>query len=267
MKDRVYMAIAFLGFIILCVVFVFNYEGDKLDGLNTYDMGVGYYIPHDMQKNNSGNADELYQQLVGSRKLTCPLTRMAYSSNSTEFTMIYTSTEKSFYGNECYFLNRGEIGLSDLLTRDNLSLLGSISNDSIKFSDLCITSDKCEIVAPFNFKFANNNTDNGNDIVIVNNLGNCRITFTNVTNWYCAGLIGTSMETGSGTEENSNSWEDHDSYHQSIIGSSRNAVVTSGQARQVIGYGNPDTTVCIESKRDDNTWVPITIDMWVQSYK
>lgn len=108
------------------------------------------------------------------------------------------------------------------------------------------------IVAPFNFRFVNINTTSTNSegktsIIITNTKGNCRITFSNVLNWFCAGEY-----------DDTSIWKEHGVSHNTIIGYTENAEVKGGQAGYIIGYATKDTNVVIE-KYEEGSWLKMSL--------
>lgn len=259
MKDKLYMVLAFIGIIILATVYWFN--RDTTNSEVAFDIIDSYYIPMDQAISNDTAANELFDEMIGNRRVQCPITEPTMSSELIYF-QTFTSYEKSKYGVQTYFINNGATTLfNNYINNTDIEGLPAETktsfnkNESVTFEEINATADVIEIVAPFKFTFLNNNTDIGNSIIIVNSKGNCKITFDNVTNWFCAGIYGTSMENGSGTYSNGTSWENHQGNHLTIIGSSRNSKVSGGVAGNVIGYGNKETTITIHIKDASGNWV------------
>lgn len=260
MKDKLYMVLAFAGIIILSIVFWFNRDTTK--GEVAFDIIDSYYVPVDQAINNAYSANELYNEMTGSRKVQCPTTEPMACSNPIYLSDLFSSFEKSKYGVQTYFVDDEATTLFDNYIKntdiEGLSAETNIAfnkNESVTFEEINATADVIEIVAPFKFTFLNNNTDIGKSIVIVNSKGNCKIEFDNITNWFCAGIYGTEMENGSGTYTDGTSWEEHQGKHLTIIGASRNSKVSGGQAGYVIGYGNDKTTITVYNKDTAGNWV------------
>lgn len=259
MKDKLYMVLAFIGIIILATVYWFN--RDTTNSEVVFDIIDSYYVPIDQAISNDTAANELFDEMIGNRRVQCPITEPTMTSRPIYFGT-FTSYEKSKYGVQTYFIDdeattlfNNYINSTDIEGLPTEIKTSFNKNESVTFEDINATADVIEIVAPFKFTFLNNNTDIGNSIVIVNSKGNCKITFDNVTNWFCAGIYGTTMESGSGTYSNGTSWEQHQGNHLTIIGSSRNSKVGGGVAGNVIGYGNEETTITIHIKDDSGNWV------------
>lgn len=273
MSDRFYTVLAFIGFIILCVIYVFNVNPERYT--NTFNVG-DYYAPNSV--NSAQNAAEIYQDLSGGRRVTCPQIELKMSDNDISYLSgIYLSTEVNKYNNICFFINFNDLGVDNTVVTksgfiDELNLIDSAVNNKkgvlignlIKdFSES--TTPNMEIVAPFKFIFNNiNTTDLNNKIEIINSSGNCMITFENVVNWFCAGGPGTESENNENTDIIPEDWNNHQ--HNSIIGNSANAVVTGGQAGQVIGYANASTKVTIYCRDTaSSSWEEISIKDWLNS--
>lgn len=265
MKDRIYLALAFIGFIVIAIVTVKNYDvsqDEKEFGVDTY------YIPQEV-KSRTDNSVELYQQMVGNRKLTCPQPDMTKTTSSTHnLSTLYGNSFENEYAAKTIFVTMDVTGsTSSNLTDKSMVLadMGVVQIDpartasSFRLGDLWDISDGTyvELIAPFNFLFGNVNTTSGTEIVICNNRNNCKITFTNVANWYCAGTVGTTQVTTNGTGEDATAWVDHINNHHTIVGATSNAKVSGGSTKDVIGYASADTIVTIE-RYQDNAWTTIS---------
>ena len=265
MKDRVYLTLALIGFVILAVFVVKNYDikqDDKVFGVDTY------YIPQEVKSKTDSSID-LVQQMTGARRLTCPQVDMVKTSD--QVFNVSTLTGNNYtnaFGAKVMFITLPGAGVesgANLKDGDalnvSLNTKGSLPGAStFTMGDVWDFTDKdyVELIAPFNFSFNNVNTTDGENIIIVNTKGNCRITFGNVANWFCAGTPGTTQVTSSGKEDNVTQWEDHINNHHTVIGATTNASVSGGSARDLIGYAKADTTVTIE-KYDNNSWVLISL--------
>ena len=270
MSDRKYTILAFLGFILLCVIYVFNVNPDRYT--NTFMVG-DYYAPDSVS--SAASANKIYEELAGGRQVACPQTEMVMSSENIAYiTGIYLQSETNKYNNTCFFLTFDDIGMDnsvvskqDYITKLNLKATNIENATALSLSSIVnnINDDYVEIVAPFKFIFNNvNTTDGNNKLEIINSAGNCMIVFEDVANWFCAGTPGTE----SNNNENSNTipedWPNHQ--HNTIIGNSANAVVAGGQAGQVIGYATSNTRVSIYYKNDSGEeWKPMTIKDWLLS--
>lgn len=260
MKDKLYMVLAFIGIIILAIVYWFN--RDTTNSEVAFDIIDSYYVPVDQAISNDTAANELYDEMIGNRGVQCPVTSPLACAEPIYLSDLFPGYEKSKYGVQTYFVDDEATGLfngyireADMEGLDDDVKAAFHTNEAIKFEDIKATSDVMEIVAPFKFTFLNNNTDVGNSINIVNSKGNCKIEFDNVTNWFCAGIYGTEMESGSGTYTDGTSWEEHQGNHLTIIGASRNSKVSGGQAGYVIGYGNAETTITVYNKDTAGNWI------------
>ena len=265
MKDRVYLTLALIGFVILAVFVVKNYDIKQDEKV----FGIGeYYIPQEVKRKTDSSID-LVRQMTGARRLTCPRTDMVKTSD--QVFNVSTLTGNNYdntYGVKVMFVtlvgagveSGGNLKDGDALNK-SLNMKGSLPGaGTFTMGDVWDFEDKdyIELVAPFNFVFNNVNTTDGENIVIVNTKRNCRITFGNVANWFCAGTPGTTQVTSSGKEDNVTQWEDHINNHHTVIGNTTNASVSGGSARDLIGYAKANTTVTIE-KYDSNTWVPMSL--------
>ena len=77
MKDKVYLTLALIGFVILAIFVVKNYDikqDDKVFGVDTY------YIPQEVKSKTDSSID-LAQQMSGARRLTCPQTDIVKTSD------------------------------------------------------------------------------------------------------------------------------------------------------------------------------------------
>jgi hypothetical protein len=277
MKDRVYLTLAFIGFVILAIVVVNNYDitqDQKEFGVNTY------YVPSTVKSKTDSSID-LAEQMQGSRKLTCPQVDMVKTSATTfNLSTLYGNLYQNAFGAKTMFVTAAAVG-ADTLNLANGSSATEIVNvlnvqqaakfrdtkGSVRLGDIWDLSDieYIELIAPFNFLFGSVNTTDGSKIVIMNTSGTCRITFNNVANWYCAGTVGTTQTTTSGKSDgNVTSWEDHLNNHHTVIGSTSNAKVSGGSVKDVIGYATADTEVLIE-KYSSNSWESITLYEFVSS--
>lgn len=265
MKDRIYLALAFIGFIVIAIVTVKNYDisqDDKEFGVDTY------YIPQEV-KSRTDSSVELYQQMVGNRKLTCPQPDMIKTTSPTHnLATLYGNSFENEYAAKTIFVTMDTTGSTTANLSDKSTVLGDAgvvqvdtarTASSFRLGDLWSIEDGAyvELIAPFNFLFGNVNTTDGSTIVIINNRNNCKITFTNVANWYCAGAVGTTQVTTNGTGDGATSWEDHVNNHHTIIGATSNAKVSGGSAKDVIGYATSETIVTIERYKD-NAWGTIS---------
>lgn len=265
MKDKVYLTLALIGFIILAVFVVKNYDIKQDD--KVFSIGE-YYIPQEVKRKTDSSID-LVRQMTGARRLTCPQTDMVKTSD--QVFNVSTLTGNNYdnaYGAKVMFITLVGAGVesgANLKDGDALSKSLNTKGDlpganTFTIGDVWDLEDKdyIELVAPFTFTFNNVNTTDGENIVIVNTKGNCRITFGNVANWFCAGTPGTTQVTTSGKEDNVTQWEDHINSHHTVIGNTTNASVSGGSARDLIGYAKANTTVTIE-KYDNNSWIPMSL--------
>lgn len=101
------------------------------------------------------------------------------------------------------------------------------------------------LIAPFDFKFINANTD-GSTIIITNKAGTLRVTFSDVAGWFCASAI-----------LDPESVRAHTS-HGTVVGNSPNSYVQGGYGGNLIGFGDYDTKVQCH-QLSDGTWNPITL--------
>lgn len=261
MRDKVYMVLAFIGFVIIAVVVVIN-RGAA--GNTYYEIGSSY-VP--AQRTDLMSSKELYNQLTGLRALTCPaITRESTKNGRVVLTSIWGSYYDHPYDLSCLFLSNNALSsgstINPSLSSFESDLMLSAEDktaDSVLIKDLFTvdvfgTTGCTEIIAPFTFMYSNMNTsvkiDDSTkaivqDIVITNLKGNCRITFSNVANWFCAGPIGTES-LKSNTSDGIVAWENHATAHHSIIGDSPNAIVRGGVSGDVIGYANSNTSITIE---------------------
>ena len=285
MKDKVMLVLAFIGFVIIAVVTISNTSADELTKTFSVD---SYYVPKS-EVDKAGSSALLYQELIGTRTIQCPVTDLSQTRNGVVSVLgLYgSSINKSAYNNIVFFL--GQECYSDLvnLYRDGeevstktLSLqfgldakilsskeavtIGKLLHTSVITDGKGAISNPVELVAPFNFIFDNLNSNPDKSIVILNKGGDIKITFSNVANWFCAGTYGTTMTVGNGKDSgNVCTWEEHNSNHLTIIGKSQNSEVTGGTAGDVIGYATVDTTVSIELRDSNGNWRPISISEWL----
>lgn len=287
MKDRVYMVLAFIGLIILCGVYVLNYEGNSDNAIFEPD---SYYQP--AHSATGENAVLLYSQMTGARSVTCPQTSIKSSTSA-----IFINTT-SKYGAKCFFLPDSDINMSkwdisgidgciqSAHKDDSSCTLGEFINTSGEFNSLVTDTymiptkewnDKASIfefeeeptvpvytfVAPFDFKFDNSNSEQGRlkkDVVIIkSNNGLCRITLEGVANWCCAGDVGVPRTVHSGTGNDVLEWYQHiNGPHNTIYGNTGNATVKGGVAGNIVAYITADTKITFE-KYNGNTWTSLSI--------
>ena len=273
MRDKLYLVLALIGFLIITAVVVINYDTTQ-DG-KPFNIG-GYYTPREV-KNKTDSSIDLVRELNGSRKLTCPQPTLQKTVKSTfNLSTLHSTNYENIYGAKTLFVTLDTTGLANgvnLSGIDNASLKSALNIKSdilptgtFKLGDLWDIGENSyvELIAPFNFVFANVNTTSPTTIVIVNSKGNCKITFDNVANWFCAGTVGSTQVTASGTKETVTSWEDHKNNHHSIIGATTNSSVTAGSTKDIIGYGTADTTVKIE-KYTNNQYTEIDLKNFITS--
>lgn len=290
MRDRVYMFLAFVGFIIIAVICVLNYDGAQ----EVKEFGPGtYYTP--TARYGMTSSSSIYNQMINRKSIACPESQLT-ATNQQLVTLNGIAGSKHPFQIECLFVTWDALPKSKVtLTRSNFlrdvgwvdcadapdaaGAVNGTSSAGIPLKYLCPTgfgrSDMVDeqdmeyiaIIAPFSFAFENTNTslENGGDIVIVNNggsrKGKCRITFKNVANWFCAGTPGTQMEVHDGKGLGEYKWIEHSKYHQTIIGNSKNAELSTGSSGTVIGYANDETTIIIEVY--DGSWKQVTIYDWI----
>lgn len=276
MKDKVYLTLAFIGFVILAIVVVNNYDitqDQKEFGVNTY------YVPSTVKSKTDSSVD-LAEQMQGSRKLTCPQVDMTKTSNNTfNLAPLYGNLYENAFGAKTIFVTASDVGAdstnvtnsggaTEIINTLNVQQTAKFrdTKGSIKLGDIWDLgeADYIELIAPFNFLFGSVNTTDGSTIVIVNTSGTCRITFNNAANWYCAGIPGTTQTTTSGKGSDITSWEDHVNNHHTVIGSTSNSKVSGGSTKDVIGYATADTEVLVE-KYASNSWEPITLYEFITS--
>lgn len=273
MRDRIWMLLALIGFCLLAYIVTINYDSNDEGAM--YDVGV--YVPE--VRTDLTNSKTLYEQLQGSRRITCPVVSPpSPQSGAINMSSIYGSYNTHKYNMSYMFIGKyplyGDNPMSTL-TADNWSSVLKINNTAASSIDpqtiedlfdgdqFSSDEDFIEIISPFSFIFGNVNSgsieylDNGagnknldsmaaqQSIVILNAKSTCRITFTDVANWFCAGEVGTFSTGGSGKNEQVD-WVLHYKYHHSTIGKSPNAVCTGGGPGIVIGYAKKTTTVKIE---------------------
>lgn len=283
MKDRLYMVLAFIGFIILAIVTIMNYDIKQ----DEKPFAVGdFYTPQTVRSYVESSVN-LYAQMTGRRERTCPEPGMHLSTYTKKtITSLFNANERNAYGVSymfilCKDMSTNEVQVSPtFIDRNNIAdelnadsgKLNSTSGGTLISSVWDFSDDSLyiEIIAPFQFTFLNINTTDNDTIQILNSSANCRITFDNVANWYCAGPPGTQWLTGSGTAANSTDWIDHgvqrvnedgtkvNAAHCTVVGKTSNADVKGGIAGSVIGYADVNTTVTIE-KYTGTTWEVISI--------
>ncbi len=260
MSDKVYTTLGFIGFCFLAVLVYLNWDGHN----NTNYEVQSAYSP--VERADLMNSQDLYNQMTGARSLKCPAESISQSKDGIiNLGTVWGSYANHKYDVKCFFLSAGaldettwKIPTSNWKTDLHLNQSALDTNGAVKFSDLfnttaMFTNDGCaELVAPFNFQFVNLNSDIQDDgatvtqkIVIVNSAGNCRVTFNNVANWFCAGPIGTTSIKSTG-DDGVVEWKDHYVAHHTVIGNSANASVKGGSTGDVIGYATADTTILVE---------------------
>lgn len=269
MGDKKYMVLAFLGLIIICVVYATNVDTSKFDKVFGVD---NFYTPIDVGLQQY-NSSELVKELTGSRQVTCPQTVLERSNKGLiSMGNYYRGTGKENRYNITYFfipavfLDRTPSAFSDsdydLVKALNLKNTISGSREGLSIENMINSSPTypIEIIAPFNFHFLTTNTVENNKISIISYDNNCKITFDGVDNWFCAGPIGEQTQIAEGTGQDYSSWFNHT--HNSIMGSTPNAVVSSGSAGDIIGYVNNGTVVTIEVL-NGNKYDKITVEEWL----
>lgn len=146
----------------------------------------------------------------------------------------------------------------DSLVKDTVLEDVDLSGSGFNYLDFAIPNyaGYFEIIAPFNFTFANINTSDDYSIVIYNVGQTVKFTFQDCANWFCAG--------NSFVDD----WAEHgvsdSNPHYSIIGNSNNSKVKSGNAGDVIGYGDAATSLSIEVLVDGD-WEEISIQDWIMN--
>lgn len=275
MSDRKWAVVAFIGFIILCIVYVNNAPKEG----RPKDFAYGsFYEP--VIKSQDENAAEVYKSLVGTKGLECPVVELSRSYDDlayiTNYYQVYQSNNE--YNIVNFFLKMNDLenssrnpnpssinDIKDVLGVGN-DIMNSVEAINIMNTFCDSNSDEPEyfydeIIAPFAFSFDSINTTNqNNELAIINKKGNCKIVFNNVANWYCAGPVGTVQTVVDSGNASGSEWINHQ--HFTVIGKSSNSSVKGGDAGQVIGYIGENTTVSIY-KLDGNNWVQISIKDWI----
>lgn len=287
MKDRFYMVLAFIGLIILCVVYVLNYESN---GENAIFEPDSYYQP--AHSSSGENAVLLYSQMTGARSITCPQKSFTTSSSN-----IFVNTQGA-YGVKCFFLPDSDVNMGkwDMTGIDSCLQSAHKNESSCKLNEFINTtgeynslrsdvymipasswnSDKAKFefedessvpiytfVAPFDFNIDNTNVAQNsarNDtIVLINTTGSCRITLNYIANWFCAGEVGVQRKVSNGTDSDILEWYEHiNGPHNTIVGGTGNSDLKSGKAGTIIAYVTPDTEITFE-KFEGNSWKPLPI--------
>lgn len=271
MKDKVYIVLALLGFAALVIVFVVNFDPQRES--KAYSQGNFYSPPH--VKINDQDAQDLYEEMKGSRNKSCPVTIMSqytagdgvwspYGTNY-NFILLKQASQESQDSQDSGSENKSEL--------DNLP--SDIGEDPLTISKIYGTDIKAPvpIIAPFNFEFATGctNVNSPTKIVIEDNSHKYRLEFDKIANWFCAGTPGTEWTVkGHNGDEVKVKWEEHidgdlkatedveEYHHYTIIGDTRNATITGGNSGSVIGYANGDTTVtCYKLKDKNATQIPL----------
>lgn len=278
------MVLASIGFVIIAIVCVVNYDGSQ--ELKEFGPGT-YYTPQARYGMTSSSA--LYAQMTDRNTIACPVTVLgppnkspialngvAGSNHPYQITHFFTTWDDM--GVDRVTLSRGgKNSMENILFSGNTGAY--TGNGELTFGTLCpsaFTGDEpyAEIVAPFSFTYENLNTnvENGQDIVIINTggskRGRCRITFSGVANWFCADIPGTEQTVASGTRKDNAPWDEHYKYHQTIIGNSKNAEINGGSGGVLLGYASAETTVKIEVRKSDSSgisgWQTVSISNWIQ---
>lgn len=256
------MLLASIGVIIACIFLIrsMSYSWSGKEEKSVTLAYSDYYQPSD--ENSNQDVLKLVEALNKMNNLTCPTTRLRTARG---IITVGRGTVNPDDGHAKFFFITDsyvdvERGLSDHqtssnwvfddwdsrpITSDGTSSKGWSSSDKdVKLWQLFEMRDDTDadfttIVAPFNFKFLNANTD-GKKIVIVstNTTGNkFRITFDNVLAWFCA-----TPEEG----EITHSILEAHTAHGTPLGLGEQSYVQAGVAGQIIGFSDEDTTVHVE---------------------
>lgn len=272
MSDKFYTTLGFIGFIFIAIIVAINWQG----GNTEYEVQSAY---EPVARADLMNSQDLYAQMTGSRALSCPTIDMPSANGGIiNLSSIIGSYASNPYGTKCFIFPSGLLDEPGWRTPSSANLVSDLhltnkqnTSGEVKFSELFESSAGLfndtypEIIAPFGFTFGNINSDVRDDgsgniqqsIVIYNNTANCRITFGNVANWFCAGTVGTTS-IKSNNSDGKIPWENHYTTHHSIIGNSANSSVKGGTSGSVIGYAKSDTTILIEAF-DNGQWKKISL--------
>lgn len=262
LNDKIWAVLAMFSFVLIAVVIYANrnsnYEGKEYNA-NSY-----YEIP--ISNKNLDEKDVYASILNNGNEQTCPATSLEQSEkglirfgkgDSTFLHNVWITTADSYED----LTDGGTFTTGDFeKVKEILKLEDIVDKSSFTYREFgCEEPTKAyEIVAPFNFVFANNNTSDDGCIIIYSVDNKVKITFERVLNWFCAGYPGADYTVKSG-------WSEHgkdSNPHYSIYGSSANSKISNGTAGDVIGYAGPDTTVRIEAM-SGSMWNETSLKMWL----
>lgn len=259
--------VIFIGFILLCWL-IYDKQLEQESVMAGFTTANSYYIPPYSEKGES-EKDILNSMLSNATSYNCPeislnkalsLVNISYSNNYGVRTWVIpnsyikdnidassVSVQTKFWKKGDYVGNPDALGVLDMIGLSTKETAAKSTTEDIKLLD-ADCEDYITIVSPFDFKFLNNNTDDGKSIVIGNLNDTVRITFDNTANWFCAGIPVMSMtESDSGDYyESYDDWTSHNQNHRNIFGISTNSKIRSGPAGVVIGYASNLTTMRIE---------------------
>lgn len=262
LSDKFWAVMAMLSFALIAVVIYANrnsnYEGKEYSANSYFEIPV-----------SNKNLDEkgVYASILNNgNEQTCPATSLEQSEkglirfgkgDSTYLHNVWITTADSYAD----LTEGGTFTTGDFdKVKETLLLESIINKDSFTFREFgCDNATKpYEIIAPFNFVFANNNTSDDGCIIIYSVDNKVKITFERVLNWFCAGYPGEDYTVNS-------DWENHgkeSNPHYCIYGSSANSKITNGTAGDVIGYAGPDTTVRIQAM-SGSMWNDVSLKTWL----
>lgn len=327
-SDKIWMAIACASFVFLAIVVALNYNTNSIDKSlhmgefyepaeyqsavlaadSLYQSMVGSYglgCPQtELKETEKGlifinGLGKKYSKdvFMFATKETCPLGNVAGRQTLTKLQHQWDSTDNTMEVNGFHTIS-SFLGFTTLDANGNKVTCPVVNSASaVKINDLnpylFANGDYsfCELVAPFAFRFENNNTDkdvNIETIVIVSADGNTRITFDNAANWFCAGPPTDTITLGEGLNEETGdvvnveaNWYEHakvytetdadgtvteiQQTHYTIAGSSSNALVNGGSYGKVVGYADQDTTMKIEVRDNTNNWTTISLFDWLMA--
>lgn len=257
LKDKIILGAAFICAIIIFAVFAAN----KVNSDPNRFVTGSYYTPRNTTRvgANEGNS---WSNFASGGKLEC-----AGISNTTPIGTPISINGATKYKIIQYFpLTMEDMGLTTNIATINTAqsllklndaascTLGECSSlnvnptivDMDASGDISDPGGRYEIIAPFAFTFDCSNVDRDRDTIsIVSSNRQIKLVFEGISNWFCAGPVGTPTVYMNAGDDVTCGWNQHKDHHATIIGYSKNANKTGGSAGELIAYGNSGTKMTL----------------------
>lgn len=221
--------------LILVGIYFLRIGINKWTGITEDSVTLDIYECYRPQKEaNLANAKKLIDAMKKEQVSSCPKETLSTPMNITN------------YGDSrVYHIVTSNLVAGDISDDDSRLVDIEPKNICNKYNIIETYQECYTLIAPFDFKFVNANTD-GNTIVITNKQNNLRVTFSDVLGWFCSSAI---LDPASVKNHTS---------HGTVVGNSPNSYVTSGYAGNLIGFGDKNTSILCEEFKDSE-WTAISL--------